>query len=153
MASHALNIQISLESNKDFGAFCFHVHPHKRSIQPKGLPLWIQPPTKQIMRMLKTSIKMAGTQKVNMLGVGARAKGEGSTARGYNYKWQKARERFLSDNPLCCYCERIGRVTAASVVDHKIPHRGDESLFWNESNWQPLCKPCHDITKASNPHS
>jgi 5-methylcytosine-specific restriction protein A len=100
------------------------------------------------MRMLKTVVTMAGAQKVNMVGVGARAKGEGSTARGYGYKWQKARERFLSEHPLCCYCERTGRITAASVVDHKIPHRGDAALFWNESNWQPLCKPCHDSVKA-----
>lgn len=24
------------------------------------------------------------------------------------------------------------------------PHRGDQKLFWDESNWQALCKPCHD---------
>lgn len=79
---------------------------------------------------------------------GARAKGTGATARGYSYKWEKARKRFLSEHPLCCYCEREGRITAASVVDHIEPHRGDKSLFWNESNWQPLCKPCHDSVKA-----
>jgi 5-methylcytosine-specific restriction protein A len=37
-----------------------------------------------------------------------------------------------------------GRVVKASVVDHIIPHRGDAELFWNESNWQSLCKSCHD---------
>ncbi len=100
------------------------------------------------LQMLKPQVRMAGTPKVNVIGVGARAKGEGATARGYSYKWQKARERFLSEHPLCCYCERTGRTTAASVVDHKIPHRGDHSLFWDESNWQPLCKPCHDSAKA-----
>ena len=100
------------------------------------------------MRMLKTVVRMASAQKVNMVGIGARAKGEGSTARGYGYKWQKARERFLSEHPLCCYCERTGRVTAASVVDHKTPHQGDPVLFWDESNWQPLCKHRHDSTKA-----
>ena len=93
------------------------------------------------LQMLKPQVRMAGTPKVNVIGVGARTRGEGATARGYNYK-------FLSDNPLCCYCERTGRTTAANVVDHIIPHRGDQSLFWNESNWQPLCKPCHDSTKA-----
>jgi 5-methylcytosine-specific restriction protein A len=30
------------------------------------------------------------------------------------------------------------------VVDHIVPHRGREQLFWDESNWQALCKPCHD---------
>jgi 5-methylcytosine-specific restriction protein A len=30
------------------------------------------------------------------------------------------------------------------VVDHIVPHRGREQLFWDESNWQALCKACHD---------
>jgi 5-methylcytosine-specific restriction endonuclease McrA len=38
---------------------------------------------------------------------------------------------------------------AASVVDHKIPHRGDQVLFWSEDNWQPLCKRCHDSVKQT----
>lgn len=74
--------------------------------------------------------------------------GSSSTARGYGYKWQKARERFLRNNPLCVYCERAGRVELAGVVDHKTPHRGNAELFWTEANWQSLCKPCHDGAKA-----
>ncbi|RKJ07590.1 HNH endonuclease, partial [Butyricicoccus sp. 1XD8-22] len=35
-------------------------------------------------------------------------------------------------------------LTQATVVDHIKPHQGDQSLFWNENNWQPLCKRCHD---------
>lgn len=100
------------------------------------------------LTMLKPRLATLNTTRIAEQKQGARAKGEGSTARGYNYKWQKARERFLYEHPLCCYCERTGRTTAANVVDHIIPHRGDQSLFWNESNWQPLCKPCHDSTKA-----
>ena len=30
------------------------------------------------------------------------------------------------------------------TVDHIIPHRGDPELFWDRSNWQALCKNCHD---------
>jgi len=37
-----------------------------------------------------------------------------------------------------------GKYTKATVVDHVIPHRGDEALFWDRSNWRPLCKRCHD---------
>ncbi|WP_194720809.1 HNH endonuclease signature motif containing protein [Noviherbaspirillum malthae] len=70
-----------------------------------------------------------------------------STQRGYGYKWQKARERYLREHPLCVYCERDGRVTAASIVDHRIPHRGDMTLFWDESNWQSLCATHHSSTK------
>ena len=30
------------------------------------------------------------------------------------------------------------------LLDHIIPHRGDQKLFWDEGNWQALCKACHD---------
>lgn len=70
-----------------------------------------------------------------------------STARGYGYKWQQAREGFLRAHPLCVYCERDGQATAATVVDHKVPHRGDMKVFWDRTNWQGLCKPHHDGEK------
>nr|WP_243256973.1 HNH endonuclease signature motif containing protein [Rhizobium skierniewicense] len=44
-------------------------------------------------------------------------------------------------------CGRIDGNTSRLVADHKIPHRGDEALFWDESNLQCLCKPCHDGLK------
>ncbi|MGL4573939.1 MAG: HNH endonuclease [Burkholderiaceae bacterium] len=40
-------------------------------------------------------------------------------------------------------------MVASSVVDHIVPHRGDLLLFWRRSNWQALCKPCHDRTKQT----
>ena len=64
--------------------------------------------------------------------------------RGYDSRWQKARLRFLNLNPLCVRCKADGRYVKATVVDHIKPHRGDKVLFWDESNWQPLCKCCHD---------
>lgn len=70
-----------------------------------------------------------------------------STQRGYGYAWQKARAGHLRSHPLCVYCEREGRVTAATVVDHRVPHRGDQVLFWDQSNWQSMCKPHHDGEK------
>jgi 5-methylcytosine-specific restriction protein A len=36
----------------------------------------------------------------------------------------------------------------ATVVDHIVPHRGDPVLFWDEANWQGLCKLCHDAKTA-----
>lgn len=67
-----------------------------------------------------------------------------SNARGYNHKWRKARETWLTKEPLCVSCKAMGRVTPASVVDHITPHRGDSKLFWNTSNWQSLCEKCHN---------
>ena len=67
-----------------------------------------------------------------------------SGKRGYDSRWQKARARYLKAHPLCVLCARQNRYVKATVVDHIKPHRGDPVLFWDESNWQSLCKPCHD---------
>lgn len=72
----------------------------------------------------------------------------GSAARGYGWKWQKASKAFLHANPLCAECERQGKFVQAEVVDHIVPHRGDQKLFWDRGNWQPLCKSCHDRKTA-----
>ena len=64
--------------------------------------------------------------------------------RGYTGRWQRVSKRFLADNPCCVACERAGYTTEATVVDHVIPHKGNQTVFWDESNWQALCKPCHD---------
>jgi len=64
--------------------------------------------------------------------------------RGYDARWRRARLRFLSIHPLCRYCEAEGVTKAATVVDHITPHRGDRKLFWDQNNWQPLCKFHHD---------
>jgi len=70
-----------------------------------------------------------------------------SSSRGYNYRWQKARDSYLRSHPLCVRCNEQGRIEAASVVDHIQPHKGDQSLFWDQANWQALCKTCHDSYK------
>ena len=58
--------------------------------------------------------------------------------------WRRASKAFLAVNPMCAECARQGPDTLAAHVDHIVPHRGDDVLFWDEaSNWQPLCKPCH----------
>jgi len=74
-------------------------------------------------------------------------KRESSAKRGYGYQWQKARKEFLQQHPLCEDHGKRGYVVAATIVDHIVPHRGDDKLFWDRSNWQALCKPCHDSHK------
>ena len=73
----------------------------------------------------------------------------GSDARGYNAEWRKARSKFLKQHPLCVHCQAEGRITPATVVDHVLPHRGDRRLFWDRTNWQPLCKDHHDKKTGS----
>lgn len=85
-----------------------------------------------------------------------------AASRGYGYRWAKTSQGFLRNNPLCRHCADRGRVTAAEVTDHIVPHRLAEalasgeperivearSLFWDRSNWQPLCWTCHSRKTA-----
>ena len=57
--------------------------------------------------------------------------------------WRKVRASFLRQHPLCVHCKQAGYIVPATEVDHIQPHRGNESLFWDESNFQSLCKSCH----------
>lgn len=95
-----------------------------------------------------------------------RTSGQTSAQRGYGYRWQKERAAHLQEHPFCEYCMREAGIQAtsieavilecavqsiavpyASVVDHKVPHRGDERLFWDRRNWQSLCATHHSSTK------
>lgn len=90
----------------------------------------------------------------------------GSTARGYGYAWQKARAGHLRSHPYCVFCLRDAGITATSiegivlacaekgmpaplahVVDHRVPHGGDQRLFWDRTNWQGLCTSHHSGEK------
>ncbi len=68
--------------------------------------------------------------------------------RGYTPKWQKESKAFLAqpENRFCaCGCGRL-----ANLVDHIIPHRGDDQLFWDKSNWQPMHAHCHNTKKQKS---
>ena len=67
-----------------------------------------------------------------------------ASSRGYDAQWRRVSKQYLAAHPLCVRCLSRGVYTKATVVDHIRPHRGDPSLFWDQSNWQPLCKQCHD---------
>jgi len=101
------------------------------------------------LKTLGSRVTESSCSRVKTISSGSWRSDKTSTQRGYGYKWQKARERYLLDNLLCVYCARQGRTVAASVVDHQVPHRGDQELFWDQRNWQPLCEPCHDSVKQA----
>lgn len=83
--------------------------------------------------------------------------------RGYGYKWQQARAEYLREHPHCVMCladldlsdlvpadvivecaRRGVTEPLATVVNHVVAHRGDQSLFWDRKNWEALCKCHHD---------
>lgn len=63
--------------------------------------------------------------------------------------WRVGRLAFLAQNPLCTRCKANGRITAATVVNHIKPHKGDVTLFFDWLNWEPTCKPHHDAAIQS----
>jgi 5-methylcytosine-specific restriction endonuclease McrA len=46
-------------------------------------------------------------------------------------------------------CLKQNVVAGAMAVDHITAHKGDQRLFWDQNNWQPLCGPHHNATKQS----
>lgn len=67
--------------------------------------------------------------------------------------WRNLRRMVLAGNPLCVACEADSRITAATDVDHIVPHRGDWLKFADRANLQPLCHRCHSLkTQAEGGH-
>jgi 5-methylcytosine-specific restriction protein A len=67
--------------------------------------------------------------------------------RGYDTRWERASAEFLArpENKRCaCGCGQ-----PATMVDHKIAHKGDMRLFWDRSNWQPMSRRCNSRKAAS----
>jgi len=68
------------------------------------------------------------------------AKRPSARQRGYTKEWELAARRFLASpgNGACVACG-----ARATVVDHRIPFKGDEGLKWDRNNWQPMCRACN----------
>jgi 5-methylcytosine-specific restriction protein A len=72
--------------------------------------------------------------------------------RGYTSSWRIRSKAWLEEHLFCEDCLAQGERTRATVVDHKVPHRGNQGLFWDESNWSALCKRHHDVKTARLDH-
>lgn len=70
--------------------------------------------------------------------------------RGYDSKWDQARQAWLAQNTRCFMCG-----ARATVVHHLKPHRMGQArteaekaearrIFWSKADWRPVCQPCHD---------
>ena len=58
----------------------------------------------------------------------------------YTYQWRKTSKAFLKEHPLCVHCEKEGRLTPATEVDHIIPHGGTENFSGTERTGSPFVK-------------
>lgn len=79
-----------------------------------------------------------------------------ATVRGWykSARWQRLRIEVLTRDLYTC--QQTGIILAGKspapdspVVDHVIPHRGDEVLFWDITNLQAVSKAYHDSTKQA----
>lgn len=78
-------------------------------------------------------------------------------------RWKKERAAFIKAKTVeaaergdLLRCVKTGVVLSgrdpepnSPVLDHIIPHRGDEALFWDQTNWQVVAKSWHDSQKQS----
>ena len=62
----------------------------------------------------------------------------------YSRRYRGAAAKFKQDHPFCVECYKQGIVKPGTILDHIIPHEGDEQLFWDVNNWQHLCNDCHE---------
>ena len=65
-------------------------------------------------------------------------------------RWQRLAEAVKA--AALYTCARCGSICAGkgeAVADHKLPHRGDPALFWDETNLWCLCTGCHSSAKQA----
>ena len=63
-------------------------------------------------------------------------------------RWRQMRAIVLADQPLCATCAKLGRVVAATEVDHI----DNDSHNNDRSNLQGLCKTCHSVKTGRERH-
>ena len=62
-------------------------------------------------------------------------------------QWRKFRDWYITRHPVCEMCEREGRQTIATMVDH-VTEIKDGGALTDEENAQSLCAACHNRKTA-----
>ena len=65
-----------------------------------------------------------------------------SDDRYHTNRWTRESRAFRMAHPLCEECLKRGIYQESQVVDHIIPVAVCED-FWDQSNWQALCRKCN----------
>jgi 5-methylcytosine-specific restriction protein A len=74
----------------------------------------------------------------------AQAEHRKDKGKHYGRAWRKLRKAQLDKSPLCERCTSKGRVVAATVVNHKVRHRGNTRLLMDPGNLESVCERCHN---------
>lgn len=56
----------------------------------------------------------------------------------HSARWKREKKVFLESHYWCVWCG-----AKADTVDHIKAHKGNETLFWDVTNWQAMCHSCH----------
>lgn len=64
-------------------------------------------------------------------------------------RWSELRLKVLERDGYICQrsgvvCSGVSPEPNSPVVNHRIPHRGDPALFWDETNLETVTKQVHD---------
>jgi 5-methylcytosine-specific restriction endonuclease McrA len=80
-----------------------------------------------------------------------------ATVRGWykSARWQALRLEVLARDLYTCQRTGVllvGKPPAPNspIVHHKVPHKGDEQLFWDNTNLQAVSKAWHDAEGQSD---
>lgn len=73
-----------------------------------------------------------------------RERGTGAD-RGYDARWRALRAAYVQLHPSCeaCLAEGLTPEPGRVIVDHIVPHRGDDALRLDPTNLQTLCRSHH----------
>lgn len=69
------------------------------------------------------------------------------TKKRYGAAWQRIRDRYVAEYPLCEICAEAGRITPSQEVHHVIPLR--QGGTHDAENFMALCTPCHSRITAT----
>lgn len=72
-------------------------------------------------------------------------------------RWQRLRQEVLHRDLYTCQHTGVilsGRANApdSPVVHHKVPHKGDEQMFWDINNLESVSKAWHDSEAQAQEH-
>lgn len=59
-------------------------------------------------------------------------------------EWKRLRRAQLEKQPFCRRPCHGASLVVATVVNHRTPHKGDRTLFFDPDNLESVCSPCHD---------